>query len=213
MEKKDSFLGNLISLGILILIIYFCYNYFKKDKLNENEVKIGEKIFSQKNLSTIEFSNGDPIPIVHSDEEWLSYIETQRPACRMVGDQLNSNWREEGLLYNYYALTDDRELAPDGWEIMSMDDFDYLHSKMIQSKDDFYLYHISYPSSVIIEDGSFMPIDYGAIWWCNNSKPYIVGIIEDGENIKMDQRDFAYEGGFAVRLVKKEKTFLDKIGL
>lgn len=204
---------------IALISIYFGYNYMKVDELAPDEVRIGEKIYADKNLIAREFGNGDMIRIVGSDEEWMKCMETKEPACRIIGDKLGKGWRQRGLLYNYWAISDERSLAPEGWEVMSGEDWDNVYEHISDSRKDLEQFAICSPSSVVIEDGRFMPMYEGeAVWWIEYSgllteKPTIVGIRETQDGLEKDFKNVDFDYGFAIRCVKKEKTFLEKIGL
>jgi len=219
MEKEFTkslleFTKSLLSLCFLLLMIYFIFNYFKNDdSVKLNEIKIGDITYTQNNLSVAQFSNGDPITIVNSDEEWLRFIIEKKPACRIVGDELNKDWREKGLVYNYYALSDYRGLAPKGWSIMNLPDWEKLFNEMNSNPNNYHFFRIHTPNMAVIEDGSFLQLDQGGAWWINEYKPRIVGIIETEYGIQMDNVEFNINGGFAVRCIKVEKTFWEKIGL
>jgi uncharacterized protein (TIGR02145 family) len=84
-----------------------------------NEVK--EK-WMQHNLAVTAFRNGDTIFQAQSDDVWISCYNNQRPCwCyyekNLAGDKTNE------ILYNFYAVTDKRGLAPIGWHIPSVDEW------------------------------------------------------------------------------------------
>jgi len=67
-------------------------------------------------LNVSKFRNGDPIPQVKSDEEWEEAGQNKEPAwCYYDNDQANGI--KYGKLYNWYAVTDPRGLAPVGFHI------------------------------------------------------------------------------------------------
>ena len=76
--------------------------YFEVD-LN---VRIGSQIWMQKDLEVTRFRNGDPIPLVRDDKEW-SKLTTAAYCISPSG----------GYLYNWYAVNDERGLAPEGWHV------------------------------------------------------------------------------------------------
>ena len=204
---------------IAAVLSYFTYNYIKSDNLGPNEVRIGERIYSDKNLSTHEFTNGDMIRIVRNDEEWVECIQMKEPACRIIDDNLSEDWRQGGLLYNYYAISDERGLAPEGWEVMSGEDWDNVYEHISKSHQDMDQFDIYSPSSVVIEDGRFLSLYEGeAVWWIEYSrliteKPTIVGIRETSTGLEYDFNNVGFDYGLSMRCVKKEKTFFEKIGL
>jgi uncharacterized protein (TIGR02145 family) len=80
-------------------------------------VEIGANIWMSNNLQVVSFRNGDAIPMANSAEEWqYAAIKKLPMACYYGFDSKNS---EFGLVYNWYAINDNRGLAPKGWEIPS----------------------------------------------------------------------------------------------
>ena len=70
------------------------------------------------NLDVSVFRNGDPVPEAKSDEEWKKAGKEGKPAwCHYENNVENGT--KYGKLYNWYAVTDKRGLAPEGWHISS----------------------------------------------------------------------------------------------
>jgi uncharacterized protein (TIGR02145 family) len=68
------------------------------------------------NLNVSTFRNGDPIPEAKTKEEWESAVNNHQPAwCYYDNDPKNG--AKYGKLYNWYAVSDPRVLAPNGWHI------------------------------------------------------------------------------------------------
>lgn len=92
-------------------------------------IVIGGQTWMQKNLNVNSFRNGDLIPEAKTDDEWQNAIKKKKPAwCNYNNDAANEE--KYGKLYNYYAVTDTRGLAPDGWKIPSTDDWDKLKNEL-----------------------------------------------------------------------------------
>jgi uncharacterized protein (TIGR02145 family) len=81
-----------------------------------NEVKIGHQTWMTRNLDVDCFRNGDPIPQMRSKVEWRKAGENREPAWCYY-DNLESNGKVYGKLYNWHAVNDSRGLAPVGWHI------------------------------------------------------------------------------------------------
>lgn len=80
------------------------------------EVEIGEQIWMSENLNVSKFRNGDFIPEAKTEEEWMAAGNEKRPAwCYYRNDTLKG--AKFGKLYNWYAVSDPRGLAPEGWHI------------------------------------------------------------------------------------------------
>lgn len=98
-----------------------------------SSVTIGGQVWMDKNLDVSTFRNGDPIARAQSFEEWRKAIREKKPAwCYYhVGySKLKKHGNPEsgkyGKLYNYYAITDPRGLAPKGWKVPEYDDWQAL---------------------------------------------------------------------------------------
>lgn len=87
-----------------------------------NEIKIGNQTWMSVNLSTETFQNGDKITLVTSVDEWNEAIKNKMPACcNYNNDEENGNLY--GKIYNWFAVIDSRNLAPDGWCIPTEKDW------------------------------------------------------------------------------------------
>ena len=78
------------------------------------------------------WSTSDPIPEAKTDEEWQKAGEKKQPAwCYYDNDPKNGE--KYGKLYNWYAVTDSRVLAPKGYHVPSDEEWtkltDYLGGK------------------------------------------------------------------------------------
>jgi|GEM_PF-791507 len=81
-------------------------------------VRIGGQQWMAGNLDVDRFRNGDPIPEARTEAEWRQAVNARQPAwCHYLNDTANGT--ADGKLYNWYAVTDPRGLAPDGWHIPS----------------------------------------------------------------------------------------------
>ena len=91
----------------------------------KKEIKIGRQIWLTQNLNVAKFRNGDPIPEAKTAEEWERLAENSEPAWCYYDNDL-SNGLIYGKLYNWFAVIDSRELAPNGWHIPSDDEWTIL---------------------------------------------------------------------------------------
>lgn len=97
-----------------------------------NEIKIGTQIWMTDNLDVSTFCNGDPILHVQDTAEWKKTGEENRPAgCYYNNDP--ENGKKYGKLYNGYAATDPRGLAPEGWHVPSKTEFETLLANWSQT--------------------------------------------------------------------------------
>jgi len=88
------------------------------ESVSSNEATIGTQVWMTKNLNVSTFRNGDPIPQAKTNEEWEKAGENKEPAwCYYENDPANG--AKYGKLYNWYAVSDSRGLAPVGYHIPS----------------------------------------------------------------------------------------------
>ena len=74
-----------------------------------NTVKIGNQVWMLEDLKVIHYRNGDPI---HNIERSVNLSKlTSGEWC------FSENKLKQGNLYNWFAVTDSRGIAPDGWHI------------------------------------------------------------------------------------------------
>ena len=76
-------------------------------------VKIGNQIWMAENLKVTHYRNGDIIPNVTNNFEW-AYLST---GAWCVHDNDGSYANTYGYLYNWYAVNDIRNIAPEGWHV------------------------------------------------------------------------------------------------
>jgi uncharacterized protein (TIGR02145 family) len=79
-------------------------------------IRIDTQEWTAENLNAGSFRNGDPIPEARSDEEWRKAGQDGTPAWCYYENK-SENGSRYGRLYNWYAVTDKRGLAPAGWHI------------------------------------------------------------------------------------------------
>lgn len=76
-------------------------------------VAIGTHVWMVENLRVTHYRNGDSIPNVTSATAWADL--TTGAYCNYSND--TGNVPTYGRLYNWYAVTDSRNLAPEGWHV------------------------------------------------------------------------------------------------
>lgn len=96
-----------------------------KNEEFDNEIRIGNQIWSSKNLDVSTFRNGDPIYHAKSKIDWYNAGHNQEPAWCYYENNSNNN-SKYGKLYNWYAIHDERGLAPKGWHVPTSTEIDRL---------------------------------------------------------------------------------------
>lgn len=133
-----------IAIGLMILLLsfktsseYFTYSIQSKIKQTPaktktgsgishvTEIKIGNQTWTKKNLDVSKFRNGDLIPELITKEDWDNAANNSKPGwCYYKGDPKNG--QKMGKLYNWYALSDSRNIAPTGWHVASSEEWKTL---------------------------------------------------------------------------------------
>jgi uncharacterized protein (TIGR02145 family) len=195
-----------------------------KSQLNNNNtlyydsVAISKHRWMIKNLDVDRFSNGDVIKEIKSDYEWMKAYSERQPAWCYFEN--NSEYKEKfGKLYNWYAVTDPRGLAPKGWHIPNeieilIDLLPYILdkcSKLLAEEQPLSSYKGSnttgfgallYGSRFI--DGKFSSLGNFTEFWSSavdkNGEGYSMKIYDDDSKVKYD---IEYKGqGCSVRCIK-----------
>ena len=86
-------------------------------------VTIGTQVWMAENLKTTHYRNGDSIPYVLND------ITTWENLTKGAYAPYNGNifdLETYGCLYNWYAVADNRNIAPVGWHVPSQSDWEIL---------------------------------------------------------------------------------------
>jgi uncharacterized protein (TIGR02145 family) len=84
-----------------------------------HSIKIGNQTWTQENLRVTHYRNGDPILQHISDSEWMM---VQTGALSFYNEDLQHQI-SYGALYNWYAVIDNRKLAPIGWHIPTVEEY------------------------------------------------------------------------------------------
>ena len=128
MKRSSNFLGLIIT---LLLGSYLSISGCNKDEfsgetgsvtdIDGNEyrtVKIGNQWWMAENLKTKHYRNGQPIilfPLSGYYEDSTSYYYTKYGVTEPYGNY-----------YNWYAVIDSRNIAPDGWHVSTDEDWSIL---------------------------------------------------------------------------------------
>lgn len=85
-------------------------------------IKIGTQWWMGENLKTTRYRNGDTIPSVTDNGQWSK--------LNIGAKCINNNDLEQlnifGYLYNWFAVIDSRNVAPDGWHVSTNAEWDTL---------------------------------------------------------------------------------------
>lgn len=90
-------------------------------------IKIGNQVWMAENLKTTRYRNGEAIPNVKNGTQWAAL--TTGAWCDYNNFAVNGN--KFGHLYNWYAVSDPRNLAPEGWHVPTNAEWTELENYLI----------------------------------------------------------------------------------
>ncbi len=126
-NEKDTVYGEQIEFTTLDYIIFnpdISYGTVGDiDGNNYKTVTIGTQTWMVENLKTTHYRNGDPITNVNDPDFWLSHA-TVGAYCYYNYD--DSRIETFGAYYNWIAATDKRNIAPEGWHVATLEDWEKL---------------------------------------------------------------------------------------
>lgn len=148
-------------------------------------VQIGAGLWMAGNLKVTHYSKGEPVPLVKDAKQWD--ILTEGAYCDLNNNPVYT--RAFGLLYNWYAAADKRNVCPTGWHVPSEVDWTSL-TLFLEGDNDGGKDSVIVPGkvsssmltlnekmfSVLPEgfrgyDGEFTGIGYGGGgWWSSDEK-------------------------------------------
>lgn len=89
-------------------------------------VKIGSQLWMAENLKTVKFRNGDDIVNLTNNSDWSMF-----PIAAWSNYDNNvSLGNTYGKLYNWYAVSDSRNIAPLGWHVASDEEWTLLTNEL-----------------------------------------------------------------------------------
>jgi uncharacterized protein (TIGR02145 family) len=154
-----------------------------------NIITIGTQTWMKENLKVSRYNNGDSIPTDLSASSW----GTTTSGAFAIYDSDLANEGTYGKLYNWYAGSDSRKIAPPGWHVASKDEWQTLINFLggpqtaagelkeigithwatpntgATNGSDF----TALPSGTRLIDGSFSSIGTNGFWW--TSTEYLAG--------------------------------------
>jgi uncharacterized protein (TIGR02145 family) len=108
---------------LIIIVLYSsCFLIPDEEEKLPAKIKIGTQEWMTKNLDVARYNNGDSIPYVPLNEKWQQ-LKTGA-WCYYLND--SEYGLEYSKLYNWYAITDPRGIAPQGFRIPTQNDIDTL---------------------------------------------------------------------------------------
>jgi uncharacterized protein (TIGR02145 family) len=128
MKSKIQVIANQVIVLSLLMLLFSCGEKVKDVDGNVYDVvKIGDQYWMQQNLRTAHYNDKSEIPTNLSDNAWGN---DKDGACTIYKDSSNTdtvkNNKKYGKLYNWYAITNKKGIAPKGWHVATKADWDQL---------------------------------------------------------------------------------------
>ncbi|HET7732695.1 MAG TPA: fibrobacter succinogenes major paralogous domain-containing protein [Paludibacter sp.] len=87
-------------------------------------ITIGTQTWMAENLRVTKYRNGEAIPAVTDNTKWSKL--TGGAQCAYYNNSESNSIAKFGRLYNYYAVSDSRNIAPQGWHVASDEEWTIL---------------------------------------------------------------------------------------
>ena len=115
-------------------------------------IKVGDQWWMAENLKVTHYRNGESIPNVTDNSQWTNLSM----GARCAYDNDDNNIETYGLLYNWYAVSDSRNIAPEGWHVPTDEEWKELemYLGMSQSEADAWGYRGSPVGGKLKEAGT-----------------------------------------------------------
>lgn len=206
--------------NVIFVFAALLFSNLTQAQVNPLIVKIGNQKWMVKNLDVDHYRNGDPIPYVSDPTEWVGL--TTGAWCYYNNDPSNNG--KYGKLYNWYAVTDPRGLAPKGYHIptfkewTTLDDFlgegastklksttGWIDDEENNSGNGTNSYGFQgLPAGCRDEEGEFLSMNENVYWWSSTDAGEKARSVflsySSGDNIvKYFEFKFA---GYSVRCIK-----------
>lgn len=116
------------------ICIFTLFTLFSVGEIFSQTVTIGSQVWMTSNLDVSTFRNGEPIPEAKNSQEWIDKCKNKQSAfCYYNFD--SKMGIIFGKLYNYYAISDSRGLAPIGFSVPTKDDWVTLWNTLCNYND------------------------------------------------------------------------------
>lgn len=170
-------------------------------------VKIGGQMWMNENLDIKNFNNGDVIIQAQCEEEWEKAFLNKTPAWCYCEDG-DGNLTKD-VLYNYYALKDSRGLAPAGYRIATLNDWNVLFNEYGGLEGAFE--KLKDPERDDLNTAGRRGYRHGnwllseSYWWTKDEKKICLAIDNVGKMLIFENqgKDSYYKDGLLLRCVKE----------
>ena len=188
-------------------------------------VTIGTQTWMAENLRTTKYRNGELIQEIQDSTEWVKSTLKTGAYCNYMNTTNQNDIKMYGRLYNWYAASDTKNLAPEGWHVADTLDWNvliqHLESKTIAGGKlkETGLAHWKITNSGATNEtgftalpagyrkstgGSFSGMGNSSVFWTkakkNTTEAFGYNILNEGSGCY--QVKYKYKFGFSVRCVK-----------
>jgi uncharacterized protein (TIGR02145 family) len=130
-RKKFIWIFQFLIIAFLLIVPRGCkkdnndgFGIVEYNGVDYKTVTIGTQVWMAENLKTTKYSDGSDIPYITVDTIWSA--QTKGAFCWEINDEYFIDIY--GGYYNFYAVTDERNLCPDGWHIPSDSEWTILEN-------------------------------------------------------------------------------------
>jgi len=183
-------------------------------------ITIGAQVWMAENLKVTHYNNGESIVYIDDGDLW----SRQNKGAYCVFDSVYSNKKTYGLLYNWYAVIDKRNICPENWHVPSdgewtiLTDFlggditaggklkekGFKHWKRPNSNATNESEFTALPGGFRNYDGIFYDMGYYGFWWTSTKEGSSVawgrGMYYFYGDVNRDNNEVT--NGFSVRCLK-----------
>jgi len=216
-------------IGLNFTLIFLCF-YFTvpaqaimhdRDGNTYKTFVIHNKVWMAGNLNVAHYRNGDAIPEAKTGPDWDRYGEN-KTGCWCYYEFDGSNGKKYGKLYNWFAVTDPRGLAPTGWHVPKDEEWlvftDYKgnyvdNGRRMKTQEDWGMDKFCWGTNETgfsglpggtRSAGAFLGLGTVGNWWCSTEAELnfarIRSLSSDLDELRMNSA--MKQGGNSVRCVK-----------
>ncbi len=174
-------------------------------------IRVGRQQWDYQDLNTRFFANGDSIYKAVSITDFFRKGQEKKPAFYQVSYIPNTQSKTR-LLYNWYAVTDPRGLAPAGWMIPSVEEFEQMKKAVCADSlapDILYAMGFDNGGQLLKETG--LETRFEGRWWTRNPEPasfdlakgVALLVSKDNQRSALQTGVYLQVNGLAVRCIRK----------
>ena len=186
--------------------------------IKAQDVRIGNQVWTSKNLDVSKFRNGEAIPLAKTKAEWELAGKKMQPAWCYYENK-TANGTTYGKLYNWYAVNDARGLAPKGyhiptdaeWTILTDNLGEEAGTKMKstsgwknEGNGSNSIGFAGLPGGCRTNDGRFCNIGNNGYWWSSSGHNVFFAWCHNlfSNNGNVYRNDYLEQDGYSVRCLR-----------